>query len=137
MVLCAALGWWQFSQTDFQERQVHHELAQEADPSIGDAEIPEDFIVGNDFTSHLPLVVIDTAGQEIVNYKYYDAEIDAFVEPADVDPYTRMTVSVIDNGSHVNRLGDAPAVQSSGKLKSGAIRPLPAGIRKSSTGSSC
>ena len=28
-----------------------------------------------------------------------------------------MTVSVIDNGSHVNRLGDAPAVQSSGKLK--------------------
>ena len=59
-------------------RQIHHELAQEADPSIGDAEIPEDFIVGNDFTSHLPLVVIDTAGQEIVNYKYYDAEIDAF-----------------------------------------------------------
>lgn len=117
VVLCAALGWWQFSQTDFQERQVHHELAQEADPSIGDAEIPEDFIVGDDFTSHLPLVVIDTAGQEIVNYKYYDAEIDAFVEPADVDPYTRMTVSVIDNGSHVNRLGDAPAVQSSGKLK--------------------
>ena len=112
VVLCAALGWWQFSQTDFQERQVHHELAQEADPSIGDAEIPEDFIVGDDFTSHLPLVVIDTAGQEIVNYKYYDAEIDAFVEPADVDPYTRMTVSVIDNGSHVNRLGDAPAVQS-------------------------
>ena len=38
VVLCAALGWWQFSQTDFQERQVHHELAQEADPSIGDAE---------------------------------------------------------------------------------------------------
>ena len=61
--------------------------------------------MGNDFTSHLPLVVIDTAGQEIVNYKYYDAEIDAFVEPADVDPYTRMTVSVIDNGSHVNRFG--------------------------------
>ena len=30
VVLCAALGWWQFSQTDFQERQVHHELAQEA-----------------------------------------------------------------------------------------------------------
>ena len=60
--------------------------------------------------------MIATAGQEIVNYKYYDAEIDAFVEPADVDPYTRMTVSVIDNGSHVNRLGDAPAVQSSGCL---------------------
>ena len=30
VVLCAALGWWQFSQTGFQERQVHHELAQEA-----------------------------------------------------------------------------------------------------------
>lgn len=43
-----------------------------------------------------------------MNYKYYDAEIDAFVEPADVDPYTRMTMSVIDNGSHVNRLGDTP-----------------------------
>ena len=65
VVLCAALGWWQFSQTGFQERQVHHELAQEADPSIGDAEIPEIFIVGNDFTPHLPLVVIDTAGQRL------------------------------------------------------------------------
>ena len=117
VALCAVLGWWQFSRTDFQERQVHHELAQDADPSIGDTQISEDFIVGDDFTSHLPLVVIDTAGQEIVNYKYYDAELDAFVEPADVDPYTSMTMSVIDNDSHVNRLGDEPTVQSLGKLK--------------------
>lgn len=97
--------------------QFHHELATDADSSIGTDVIPEDYIVGEDFTSHLPLIILDPHGQEIVNYKYYDTETDSFRYQDGVDPYTDVSVQVIDNVNHVNTLSDTAAILSEGRIK--------------------
>lgn len=97
--------------------QFHHELAADADSFIGTDVIPEDYIVGEDFTSHLPLIVLDTHGQKIVNYKYYDTETDSFRYRDGVNPYTNVSVQVIDNEDHVNTLSDNAAILSEGRIK--------------------
>ena len=99
------------------ERVWHHELAAEADVTLGSTSIPDDFMVDGDFTSHLPLVIIDTHGSEIINYKHYDLETDSFVYQDGVDPYVTVTLSVCDAEDHVNRLSDVPTFSSEGKIK--------------------
>lgn len=114
------LGTAEYRQTvakDAGERDWHHELAAESDPTIGSDQLPSDFIVDDTFESHLPLIVIDTHGQEIVNYKYYDSESDSFRYEEGVDPYTSITFSVFDSDNYVNRLSDSPTFSSSGKIK--------------------
>lgn len=99
------------------KRIWHHEMAADADPTVGSDTIPEDYEVDKTFTSHLPLVILDTGGKEITNYKYFDAETDSFIIPENVDPYVSMEISVIDNENHINQLGDMPSLVSSGKIK--------------------
>ncbi|WP_246019670.1 CotH kinase family protein [Bacilliculturomica massiliensis] len=115
--MCAGLGMWQYSQEEVHSRVWQHEAEKDADPSTGPTELPGDFLVDGSFASHLPVVVIDTGGREIVNYKYYDSSTDSMKYPEGVDVYTPMTLSVIDNENHVNHPTDAPAQQSQGKLK--------------------
>lgn len=117
VVMCLALGAWQVTHQTGVVRVWHHEQAADADPTIGSTEIPSDFLVDDTFTSHLPLVVIDTAGEEIVNHKYYDRATDAYRYEDDVDPYVDMTLSIIDNASHINTLRDTPSLQTEGKIK--------------------
>lgn len=117
IVMCLALGTWQVTHQTGVVRVWHHEQAASADSTIGSTEIPPDFLVDDTFTSHLPLVVIDTAGEEIVNYKYYDEATDSYRYEEGVDPYVNMTLSVIDNANHVNTLRDVPVLQTSGKIK--------------------
>lgn len=117
VVMCLALGTWQVTHQTGVVRVWHHEQAAVADPTIGGTEIPPDFLVDDTFTSHLPLVIIDTAGEKIVNYKYYDEATDSYRYKDGVDPYVNMTLSVIDNANHVNTLRDAPSLQTDGKIK--------------------
>ena len=105
------------SRQENETRIWHHELAAAADPTIGSDTIPEDFMVDETFVSHLPLVILDTGGKEIVNYKYYNLEEEAFVYQEGIDPYFDMQISVIDNDTHINCLADTPAVTSYGKIK--------------------
>ena len=87
--VCAVFGFWKYQEVDKKEDRIwHHELAAGADPTLGSDTIPEDYMVDESFTSHLPLVIIDTGGEEIVNYKYYDKETDAMLYPEGVDVYT-------------------------------------------------
>ena len=69
-----ALGFLEYKEKETSgklEKTVwHHEISKAADPTVGSDTIPGDFLVDESFTSHLPLIVIDTQGQEIVNYKY-------------------------------------------------------------------
>lgn len=99
------------------ERVWHHEIAAEADVTLGTDSVPDDFMVDGSFTSHLPLVIIDTFGQEIADYKYYDPETFSFILPEGVDPYAQMQISVIDNPDFVNTLSDTPSYVSEGKIK--------------------
>ncbi len=116
-----ALGFLEYKEKETSgklEKTVwHHEISKAADPTVGSDTIPDDFLVDESFTSHLPLIVIDTQGQEIVNYKYYDAETDSFRYQEGVDPYVQIKIEVFDNPSLKNTLSDAPSFSSKGKIK--------------------
>lgn len=117
VITVIGLGAWLKSQDPETQRIWQHEQEADADPNTGTTTLPADFLVDETFETHLPLVIIDTAGEEIVNYKYYDKDTDAMTYPEGVDVYTHMTLSVINNEDHVNRPGDVPAMQTFGKLK--------------------
>lgn len=99
------------------ERYIDHIVNGDADPSLGVTTIPADRMVGENFVSHLPLVVIDTGGQEIVSYKKYNAQTDAFEIPEGVDPYLPMQIRVYDRADHCNRPSDEAALSSAGRIK--------------------
>lgn len=102
------------------ERVWHHQQAMAAgvDTQVGTTSVPQDGMVDESFTSHLPLVIIDTMGQEIVNTKYYDLENQAYRYTEGVDPYTDMVISIIDhNNERPNTLGDTPTQSSYGRIK--------------------
>ena len=48
--------------TDYQ-----HEVDDNVNPQLGSATIPEDFVLDDEFVTHLPLVIIDLQGNEIPN----------------------------------------------------------------------
>ena len=98
-----------------------HVMESDADSSIGSASIPEDFILDEEFVTHLPLVVIDLQGNTIPNiYKFtedgkgreYSAE--GLLNP---DPWVSMSIEIIDNDNHENRLTDEPQLTNNGKIK--------------------
>lgn len=116
--VCLIYGAGQYWNDSEEERYLfHHEIAADADPAIGMDTIPKDYMVEEDFTSHLPLVILDPHGQEIVNYKYYDAQTDSFRYQDGIDPYTDVTVKVVDNKNHVNTPADPATIASQGRIK--------------------
>lgn len=118
VAVCAGFGMWKYQAIDKKEERVwHHELASAADPTLGTDSVPEDFMVDENFTSHLPLVIIDTGGEEIVNYKYYNPETKSYIDEEGVNPYLEMQISFIDNENMINQLGDMPKNISFGKIK--------------------
>ena len=99
------------------ERVWHHELAADRDVTVGTTSVPEDGIVDESFTSHLPLVIIDTMGEEIVNYKVRDEETSSYVYQEGVDPYTDIKISILDSADGENRADDLPTQSSYGRIK--------------------
>lgn len=116
-IFCVSFGTLKFMFTDKNERYIDHIVNKDADPTIGITEIPEDKIIDESFTSHLPLIVIDTQGQEIINYKKFNSETSSFDVPEGIDPYCPITLSVIDNDDHINKLSDPVSTESLGKIK--------------------
>ena len=116
-LFCLGVGAVQYHSTARAERYIDHIVNADADPSLGTTTIPEDRMVGDDFTSHLPLVVIDTGGQEIVSYKKHNAQVDAYEIPEGVDPYFPMQIRVYDRADHCNRPSDEAALSSAGRIK--------------------
>lgn len=118
VVMCVLIGAVNYQNGAQEIKRVwHHEIAAGADTELGLSEIPGDCLVDEHFVSHLPLVIIDTGGVEIPNYKYYDLETESFRVAEGIDPYVDMQISVIDNDSQINTLGDTPAVVSEGRMK--------------------
>jgi len=116
LLALAALQYRQKTAAD-SGRIWHHELAAGADTDIGSDTIPADFIVDGSFSSHLPLLIIDTHGEEIVNYKYYDRESNSYLYREGVDPYLPVEIRLIDNENYVNRLDDEPKLSSGARIK--------------------
>ena len=102
--------------------QQHVEaMANGADPSLGTAEIPEDYIVDESFESHLPLVVIDIKNQEIPITKIFETideeRKDVKIVRTGEDPFVNGNISIIDNENYVNHLGDEPVTKSNMKIR--------------------
>lgn len=116
-LFCIGVGAVQHHSTARTERYIDHIVNADANPNLGTTTIPEDRMVGDDFTSHLPLVVIDTGGQEIVSYKYYNAQTRAYEIPEGIDPYFPMEIRVYDRADHCNRPSDEAALRSTGRIK--------------------
>lgn len=91
-----------------------------ADPSLGITEIPDDFIVGDDFVSHLPLVVIDINNQDIPITRTVENNADGtekvFSESGKY-PYVLGTISIIDNSNCNNKISDEATTESNMKIK--------------------
>lgn len=118
ILLCLGMGYVKYQGTDKKKDRVwHHKIAEGADVSLGLSEIPENYLVDENFVSHLPLIVIDTGGEEIVNYKHYSQEKKSFVYQEGVDPDLDMQIALIDNPDMINHLGDTPSVLSSGTIR--------------------
>ena len=118
VIACVLLGVWKYHLAGTSIKRIwHHEHAADADVTLGVYKVPDDYMVDDTFTSHLPLIIIDTHGEEIVNYKYYDAETNSNVYPKGIDPYTEVEISIIDNPNMINHLGDLPTQSSNGRIK--------------------
>lgn len=73
------------------------------------AHIGEDFVVEEAFSSHLPIVILDTNGVDPpINTRM---EENRFVAIEGLDPYVEGTFALLDSGGQ-NRLGDEPSVVS-------------------------
>ena len=100
------------------EYQHVEEMKKGADPSLGITELNEGFQVSSDFTSHLPLVIIDTQGNSIPEAYRYDKEQKRFVlKDENIDPYVNGKISIIDNENSINTLSDEADLTSNIKIK--------------------
>lgn len=111
------LWYQQAGEEEIPQRVWHHELAAQADTTLGTVSVPADGMVNENFATHLPLVIIDTFGEEIVNYKYYDLETDSFIYQQGIDPYISMKISIVDHPEMVNTLSDEPTMSALGRIK--------------------
>lgn len=79
------------------------------------AHIGEDFVVDEGFSSHLPIVILDTGGVDPpINTRQ---EGNRFVAIEGLDPYVEGTLTLLDNPDGENQLGDEPAVVSRMQIK--------------------
>lgn len=81
----------------------------EENPTAG---INPDFTVNEKFSSHLPLVILDMNGKEPPITTVLLEEETRYVTLDDVEPYISGRLQIIDNESGVNRVTDAPDVES-------------------------
>lgn len=81
------------------------------------AHIGADFTVDEGFTSHLPIVVLDTNGVEPPIHTYEDYEQERFIAIPGVEPYVNGTISVIAGGEQGNCLSDVPQMSSNMRIK--------------------
>ena len=102
--------------TDYQ-----HEVDGNVNPQLGSATISEDFVLDEEFVTHLPLVIIDLQGNEIPNIYKWTSDGNGReyndVGLANPDPWVSMSISIIDNDSNENRLTDVAQFTNNGKIK--------------------
>lgn len=84
--------------------------------------INDDFTVKAGFTSHLPIVVLDTGGVEPPINTYYELnyevpELGLYVPIEGLDPYVDGTIAIYAREDGLNAVGDAPAFESRIRIK--------------------
>lgn len=120
LVICVAAslfyGLKHFQRTTSSYAEPLEKAPYEADPL---AHIGDDFVVDSDFSSHLPIVVLDMNGNEPPIHMYFNKDKDdGYFAPIEgIEPYISGTMTLLDSTGDVNRLGDEPAVVSHMRIK--------------------
>ena len=83
------------------------------------AQIRDDFVAKPGFSSHLPLIVIDTMGAPILPSHSWDPQRMAIVPIPGRRLFERAEMTVIDRGNGENRLTDPPVLSSSVRIRLG------------------
>jgi hypothetical protein len=81
------------------------------------ANINADFSADPGFSSHLPLVIIDTGGEDILPSRRWNAEEGYAVSIPGAKPYVKADIVILENGSGSNRLGDTPNFASPAQIR--------------------
>lgn len=79
------------------------------------AHVGEGFVVDEDFSSHLPIVILDTGGVEPPITTRLEGK--RYVTIEGIEPYVPGTVTLLDRPGGENKLGDLPAVTSNIQIK--------------------
>jgi spore coat protein CotH len=80
------------------------------------AHIRDDFTVDKAFTSHLPIIVIDTHGKEIeVAYTWFSEQGYNIPIPG-MEPNVDADIMIIDSGKGINAVGDVPLAVSAASI---------------------
>lgn len=99
-----------FTENNIEKRvHQHEESIDEIKPSY--LMVNEDNTISNNFSTHLPLVVIDTNGKEIKADSEWDEEKGYFTT-IDNDPYVTGKISIIDNENGINNINDSASIDS-------------------------
>ncbi len=103
-------------------RVFQHLEYEGVDTAIGPESVNEDGSVDPEtFATHLPLIVIDTNEQEVPNiYKHGEGdelEDRYYIDPNITVPWIDMSMYVVDNEDHVNRITDTPSFTNNGRIK--------------------
>ncbi len=92
--------------------------AEEVSENVGNENrsLAPDFSADGTFSSHLPLVIIDTYGEQPKADSVWSDE-KGYRVPADYDPYAYGTISIIDRQDGMNTLSDDPDLKSDIKIR--------------------
>lgn len=94
--------------------QLNNEIIND---NICDFKINDDYTIDGDFSSHLPIVVIDLEGNTIPYDYKYNSESESFELASDIDPYSTGIMTVIDNEDKINSITDIGALSSKIKIR--------------------
>lgn len=110
-----AWGNWRKDQASVHSYEIPLTAApNEENPTAG---IEEDFTINENFSSHLPLIILDMGGQEPPITTTIAPEGERYVEIEGIDPYVWGSLSIIDSEDGQNCVTDEPAVQTPMRIK--------------------
>lgn len=106
-------------QENYECRTYQHEEYRDADSSIGQNYIAEDGTVSEStFVTHLPIVIVDTRGNEVPNIYKTSAEGNrVYRDSNQTEPYVDSIITIINNEDCVNHIYDKAQVVNNGKIK--------------------
>ena len=103
-------------------RVFQHLEYEGVDTTVGPESIGVDGAIEPDsFATHLPLIVIDTGGEEIPDiYRHGEGdhlEDKYYVDPNITNPWIDMSMYIVDNEDHINKITDKPSFSNNGRIK--------------------
>lgn len=93
------------------QKRVHSHRQEKIKSRPKEFDIKENNTISDSFSTHLPLVIIDTKGEDPKAGVAWDKEKGYFA-PLDIDPYVDGNITIIDNEKSINNIKSKPTNKS-------------------------